>query len=59
MLNQDLIVGANAAAEYLGLSRSVVYHMVREGRLPVARKGKRLFFRKSEMDAAFRPETAA
>lgn len=52
--NEDLIKGAKGAAEFLGVSRPVVYHMVEEGNLPVIRKGARLFFLKSELKAAFR-----
>ncbi|MCC4252246.1 helix-turn-helix domain-containing protein [Sphingobium naphthae] len=58
MLGNDLIAGANAAASYAGLTARAVYHLVEQGRLPVIRKGKRLYFRKSELDAAFRSGTA-
>ena len=58
MLNEDLIKGAKAAAEFLGISRPVVYSMVEEGNLPVIRKGSRLFFRKSELEAAFKSQTS-
>lgn len=54
MLTDDLLNGAEAAAAYLGVKRAALYHMVAQGHLPVARKGRRLFFRKSELDAAFR-----
>lgn len=54
MLKDDLITGAKAAGEYIGRSRTSVYHMVERGDLPVIRKGKRLYFRKSELEAAFR-----
>nr|WP_246605093.1 helix-turn-helix domain-containing protein [Aquisediminimonas sediminicola] len=47
------------AAEYTGLTERQIYHMAEDGRLPVIRKGKRLFFRKSELEAAFRSEVAA
>lgn len=58
MLNQDLIAGASAAANYAGLKARAIYHLVEQGHLPVIRKGKRLYFRKSELDAAFRSEAA-
>lgn len=54
MLSLDLIAGAGAAAAYSGLTARTIYHMVEAGQLPVIRKGKRLYFRKSELDAAFR-----
>ena len=58
MLNHDLIRGAKAAASYCGLPRRAIYHLVESGELPVIRKGRRLFFRKSELEAAFRSEAA-
>lgn len=56
MLSQDLIAGASAAAMYAGLTPRAIYHLVEQGHLPVIRKGKRLYFRKSELEAAFRSE---
>lgn len=59
MLNEDLIAGAKAAAEYCGLTPRQFYHMVYRGDLPVIRKGRAMFFRKSELDAAFRSDAPA
>ena len=56
MLNADLIQGAKKAAEYCGLSPRTIYHMVDSQQLPVIRKNRTLFFRKSELDAAFRSD---
>lgn len=56
MLNADLILGATGAAQYTGLPVRVIYHLVEQNRLPVIRKGKRLFFRKSELERAFSSE---
>jgi len=53
MLSRDLLQGANAAAEYAGLSCRAIYHLVEGGQLPVIRKGRRLYFRKSELERAF------
>ncbi len=58
MLNTDLLSGAKAAAEYIGESPRAVYHMVENGLLPCIRKGRKLYFRKSELEAAFRSEVA-
>jgi len=60
MIKDDLIVGARAAAEHIGLSPRFVYSMVERGDLPVIRSGKRLLFRKSELDRALtgHPEAA-
>ena len=49
----DLIAGADAAASYLGLSRRTIYRLACEGRIPSVRKGRRLYFRKSELSEAF------
>ncbi|MBW8294753.1 helix-turn-helix domain-containing protein [Sphingopyxis sp.] len=53
-LSDDLIEGATRAASYIGTKPRTVYHLVEIGELPAMKKGKKLFFRKSELDAAFR-----
>ncbi len=58
MLSEDLLCGARAAAQYIGQSDRAVYHMVEQRLLPVIRKGRKLYFRKSELDAAFRSDAA-
>jgi excisionase family DNA binding protein len=58
MLRADLISGAAEAAAYIGVSPRAVYHMCECGTLPHVKKGKRLYFRKSELEAAFRSEAA-
>lgn len=57
MLNSDLIAGATAAADFIGVTPRMVYHMASNNLLPVIRKGKRLYFRKSELEKAFLSET--
>ena len=52
-LSEDLLAGASAAANYIGVKPRAVYHMVETQSLPVIRKGKRLYFRKSELERAF------
>lgn len=59
MLSNDLLTGADAAAEFVGVSPRVIYHMAEKGLVPVIKKGKRLYFRKSELEAAFRSEAVA
>ncbi|WP_230280722.1 helix-turn-helix domain-containing protein [Croceicoccus sp. Ery15] len=56
MLSNDLLSGAKAAAEYIGATPRIVYHLCETGSLPCIRKGKRLYFRKSELDRAFTSE---
>lgn len=53
-LRDDLLFGAAAAAAHTGLTRRIIYHLVEAGALPVIRKGRRLYFRRSELDQAFR-----
>lgn len=53
MLSDDLIAGAKGAAEFTGLTERAIYHMAETGQLPVIRKGRRIYFRKSELDRAF------
>lgn len=59
MLSEDLIKGAKGAAEYLGISERSVYHMTEKRLLPVIRKGRTLFYRKSDLDGAFQSEPIA
>lgn len=58
-MSLDLIPGAQGAAEYLGISRNQVYHLVNKGYLPAIKKGRSLYFRKSALEAAFSVEDAA
>jgi len=58
MLSSDLLDGAKAAAEYVGVKPRAIYHMTERGLLPTIRMGRRLFYRKSELEAVFRSEVA-
>lgn len=55
VLADDLIKGASSAAAHLGphFTARAVYHMVEAHQLPVIRKGRTLYFRKSDLDQAF------
>ncbi|MGB3791286.1 MAG: helix-turn-helix domain-containing protein [Sphingopyxis granuli] len=59
MLNQDLIKGAPAAAKFCGLPLRTIYHLVEIGELPAIKKGKALYFRRSELESAFRSTASA
>lgn len=59
MLSMDLLSGAKAAADFIGETPRAVYHMADKGLLPCIRKGRKLYFRKSELEAAFRSESQA
>lgn len=58
MLADDLLAGASAAAEYVGVKPRIIYSLVEAKRLPTVRMGKRLYFRKSELDRAFSSQAA-
>lgn len=59
MLSTDLLAGADAAAAFVGITPRAIYHLVESGNLPVIRKGRRLYFRKSELERAFSSDQAA
>ena len=53
VLKDDLLSGASAAAAYVGVKPRSIYHMVDGGQLPAIRMGRKLYFRKSELERAF------
>lgn len=59
MLSEDLLVGADAAAAFVGVKARSIYHLVEAGHLPAIKKGRRLYFRKQELERAFSSEAAA
>lgn len=58
-LSEDLLAGADAAAAYIGEKPRAIYYAVENDLIPHIRKGRKLYFRKSELDAAFRSSAAA
>lgn len=44
----------HTAPDHIGFSRRQIYRLVERGYISAVRKGRRLFFRKSELDRAFR-----
>ncbi len=58
MLATDLIKGAKAVERETGgmITQRQVYHLVEQGLIPVIRKGRTMYFRRSELEAAFRSE---
>ena len=52
-ISDDLLNGAEAAAEFTGLSRRTIYHLVEQNEIPFSRMGARLYFRKSALDISF------
>jgi excisionase family DNA binding protein len=53
MLRDDLIKGAKEASSYTGMKYQTIYRLCGKGEIPFTRIGRRLFFRKSELDCAF------
>jgi excisionase family DNA binding protein len=51
-VGSDLLYGAAKIAEYLGVKRSVVYHLVETGKLPSFKVGAVVCARRSKLDAA-------
>ena len=43
------ILGVEGAADFLGLKRSAVYQKTHAGTIPYFKKGKKLYFRRSEL----------
>lgn len=62
-LTEDLLVGAAAIARFINRSERATYAMIYAGQIPVIRKGtgkhKRIYGRKSELEAAFRSDAFA
>lgn len=55
-LSEDLLDGAAAAAAFVfgtESKRRVIYRMTESGDLPAIRMGKRLYYRKSDLERAF------
>ena len=52
-LSEDLLVGADQAAAFTGLSRRTIYYLVDQNEIPFRRVGARLYFRKSALDISF------
>jgi excisionase family DNA binding protein len=48
----DLLYGAAKIADFLGVKRSVVYHLIETGRLPYFKVGKTVCARRSRLLAA-------
>ncbi len=59
MLSNDLLSGASAAAAFIGVTPRAVYHLVEAGHLPAIKKGRKLYFRKSELERAFASDQQA
>ena len=58
-LADDLLEGAQAAADFIGKPVRSVYHMVREKQIPHFHIGAKLHFRKSELLAWFSSHQAS
>lgn len=52
-LSEDLLVGADQAAEFTGLSKRTIYHLVEKAEIPFRRVGGRLYFHKTALEISF------
>lgn len=52
-MHADLLSGAAGAAAYMGLPQRTIYRLTEQGHIPAIRKGRRLYYRKSDLDRAF------
>lgn len=58
-LADELLPSTAAAAKFIGIPEREVYYLVEKGRLPVIRKGRRLYYRKGDLNQAFLSDTVA
>ena len=49
--NKDTWLTIEEAAEYLGMGKTVIYTMAREGRIPASKVGKKWTFEKEQLDS--------
>lgn len=54
----DLLDGANAIGQFLGLTNRQVYHAVESGKLPVVRLGTKIMARRSTLLKWFEAQEA-
>ena len=55
----DLLIGAPAIAEFLGITEKAVYHWVRNDRIPVGKVGKNLIASRRQLRKAIATLTKA
>lgn len=53
-LKEDLLSGVQSIADYIGEDKQVAQRLIAKGAIPAFKKGRKVFSRKSEIDAAFR-----
>ena len=53
-LKEDLLSGVQSIADYIGEDKQVAQRLIAKGDIPAFKKGRKVFARKSEIDAAFR-----
>lgn len=57
-LNTELLDGVKNIANFIGKTERATYHLIHCGHLPVIRKGRKIYARRSEIEASFRSEAA-
>jgi hypothetical protein len=58
-LAADVLVGAAAIAEYIGISERACRHQIDQGTIPIRRMGRLYVSTKSALRRRFTPEVAA
>ncbi|WP_137871469.1 helix-turn-helix domain-containing protein [Sphingopyxis sp. 2PD] len=53
-LREDLLSGVKEIAAFIGEDEQVTGRLIRQGLLPAFRRSRKIYARKSEIDAAFR-----
>lgn len=53
-LKDDLLSGVKEIAAFIGEDEQVTGRLIRQGLLPAFRRSRKIFARRSEIDAAFR-----
>lgn len=48
--NDDEVGGIDLAVKVTGLTKSSIYHLTHEQKIPCSKKGKRLYFKKSTLE---------
>lgn len=56
-LKDDLLSGVERIAEYIGEDKQVTGRLIRGGLLPAFKRGRKIYARRSEIDAAFSSST--
>ncbi|WP_088473432.1 helix-turn-helix domain-containing protein [Sphingopyxis witflariensis] len=57
-LKDDLLSGVKEISDFVGEDQQVTGRLIRQGLLPAFKRGRKIFARRSEINAAFRSDAA-